>query len=209
VTFRANISSSCWNQPLRRCTRDSRQPIRRQSPPFAIRSTMLPQRCSVRFARLSRTCGSRARGPTTVQCAPDHRSQRARAGTRAGLRKDRRGAGEARRFFRRSGRTSAARRGRGYSVASRQGGGVLLDDGARVAADVCRKPKPDDITRAFERYRKLNETARNIVAFYERRMVLRANADEKNEDAPRQDTVDNDTIDDDVIFVPSPSTAPL
>ena len=40
---------------------------------------------------------------TTVQCAPDHRSQCARAGTRAGLRKDRRGAGEARRFFRRSG----------------------------------------------------------------------------------------------------------
>jgi hypothetical protein len=72
-----------------------------------------------------------------------------------------------------------------------------------------RSLRPDDITRAFERYRKLNETARNIVAFYERRMVLRAKADEKNEDAPRQDTVDNDTIDDDVIFVPSPSTAPL
>jgi uncharacterized protein (DUF2336 family) len=73
-----------------------------------------------------------------------------------------------------------------------------------------RSLRPDDITRAFERYRKLShETARNIVAFYERRMVLRAKADEKNEDAPRQDTVDDDTIDDDVIFVPSPSTAPL
>jgi hypothetical protein len=43
-----------------------------------------------------------------------------------------------------------------------------------------RNLKPDDITRAFERYRKLSqETARNIVNFYERRMVLRAKADER------------------------------
>ena len=44
------------------------------------------------------------------------------------------------------------------------------------AAD--RSLKPDDITRAFERYKKLSEpTARNIVGFYERRLKLRANAE--------------------------------
>lgn len=38
-----------------------------------------------------------------------------------------------------------------------------------------RNLTPDDITRAFERYKKLSqETARNIVKFHERRMKLRA-----------------------------------
>ena len=36
-----------------------------------------------------------------------------------------------------------------------------------------RSLKPDDVTMAFERYKKLSQqTARNIVTFYERRMRL-------------------------------------
>ena len=85
---------------------------------------------------------------------------------------------------------------------------ALLDEGEDIVL-LLAKAAGCSWTTARELLLNSSATARNIVAFYERRMVLRANADEKNEDAPRQDTVDNDTIDDDVIFVPSPSTAPL
>lgn len=69
-----------------------------------------------------------------------------------------------------------------------------------------RSLKPDDMTRAFERYKKLSqETARNIVNFYERRMNLRAKADEKNKSARGQKDVANNTVDDDIVVVPSPS----
>jgi uncharacterized protein (DUF2336 family) len=68
----------------------------------------------------------------------------------------------------------------------------------------------EDMSRSFERYKKLSqETARNIVDFYERRMSLRAEADEKNKDAPEPVAVRDDAIDDDVVAVPSPSIAPL
>jgi uncharacterized protein (DUF2336 family) len=73
-----------------------------------------------------------------------------------------------------------------------------------------RNLKPDDITRAFERYKKLSqETARNIVTFYERRMSLRAKADEKNKGVRGQKNVSDPTVDDDIIVVPSPSIAPI
>jgi uncharacterized protein (DUF2336 family) len=71
-----------------------------------------------------------------------------------------------------------------------------------------RSLKPDDITRAFERYKKLSEaTARNIVGFYERRLKLRASADSKNKRG--QDAASVSTIDDDIVVVPSPSLAPM
>ena len=73
-----------------------------------------------------------------------------------------------------------------------------------------RSLKPDDITRAFERYKKLSqETSQNIVNFYERRMNLRAKADEKNKGARGQKNAANNTVDDDIIVVPSPSISPL
>jgi uncharacterized protein (DUF2336 family) len=68
----------------------------------------------------------------------------------------------------------------------------------------------EDMSRSFERYKKLSqETARNIVDFYERRMSLRAEADEKNKDAPEPVAARDDAIDDDVVAVPSPSIAPV
>lgn len=68
----------------------------------------------------------------------------------------------------------------------------------------------EDMSRSFERYKKLSqETARNIVDFYERRMSLRAEADEKNNDAPEPVAARDDAIDDDVVAVPSPSIAPV
>ena len=71
-----------------------------------------------------------------------------------------------------------------------------------------RSLKPDDITRAFERYKKLSEpTARNIVGFYERRLKLRANADSKNKRG--QNAASVSAIDDDIVVVPSPSLAPM
>ncbi len=74
------------------------------------------------------------------------------------------------------------------------------------AAD--RSLKPDDITRAFERYKKLSEpTARNIVGFYERRLKLRANADSKNKRG--QNAASVSAIDDDIVVVPSPPLAPM
>ena len=72
-----------------------------------------------------------------------------------------------------------------------------------------RALKPDDITLAFERYKKLNqETARNIVAFYERRLKLRLKATSKNKLAQKQKEVEAVSIDDDIVAVESPSLAP-
>jgi hypothetical protein len=72
-----------------------------------------------------------------------------------------------------------------------------------------RSLKADDITRAFERYKKLSqETARNIVAFYERRIKLRIKANSKNKRAPGKRKAEGDT-DDDIVVVPSPSLAPI
>jgi uncharacterized protein (DUF2336 family) len=72
-----------------------------------------------------------------------------------------------------------------------------------------RSLQPDDITQAFERYRKLSpKTARNIVTFYERRMKLRAQADAKIKAARKQK--DRGHPDDDSIaVVPSPSISPV
>ena len=73
-----------------------------------------------------------------------------------------------------------------------------------------RSLKADDITRAFERYKKLSqETARNIVTFYERRTRLRVKANSKSERAPAKETADEPTIDDDIVEVPSPPIAPI
>jgi hypothetical protein len=73
-----------------------------------------------------------------------------------------------------------------------------------------RSLKPDDITRAFERYKKLSqETARNIVNFYERRMTLRAKADAKNKGARGSEGPADDAGEDDIVVVSSPSVAPI
>jgi uncharacterized protein (DUF2336 family) len=72
-----------------------------------------------------------------------------------------------------------------------------------------RTLKPDDITLAFERYKKLNqETARNIVAFYERRLKLRVKANSKNKRAREQKEAGELAVDDDIVAVESPSLAP-
>ncbi len=72
-----------------------------------------------------------------------------------------------------------------------------------------RNLKPDDITRAFERYKKLSqETARNIVMFYERRTRLRVKANSKKKHA-RNEEAEEPAIDDDVVEVPSPPVAPI
>jgi uncharacterized protein (DUF2336 family) len=73
-----------------------------------------------------------------------------------------------------------------------------------------RSPNAEDMNRSFERYKKLSqETARNIVDFYERRMSLRAEADEKNKDAPGAAAARDSAIDDDVVVIPAPSIPPL
>jgi uncharacterized protein (DUF2336 family) len=73
-----------------------------------------------------------------------------------------------------------------------------------------RSLKPDDVTRAFERYKKLSqETARNIVNFYERRMTLRAKADAKNKGARGSEGPADDAGEDDIVVVSSPSVAPI
>jgi hypothetical protein len=72
-----------------------------------------------------------------------------------------------------------------------------------------RTLKPDDITLAFERYKKLNhETARNIVAFYERRLKLRVKGNAKNKRAQKQKEDEELAVDDDIVVVESPSLAP-
>jgi len=71
-----------------------------------------------------------------------------------------------------------------------------------------RSLKPDDITLAFERYRKLSQqTARNIVAFYERRLKLRAKS--KNKGVGQKKKVEGPSAEDGIVVVPSPSLAPL
>ena len=72
-----------------------------------------------------------------------------------------------------------------------------------------RNLKPDDITRAFERYKKLSqETARNIVMFYERRTRLRVKANSKKKRAPNEEA-EEPAIDDDIVEVPSAPVAPI
>jgi len=73
-----------------------------------------------------------------------------------------------------------------------------------------RNLKPDDITRAFERYKKLShETARNIVTFYERRMNLRVKADAQNEAERSDEDAADSAVADDVVFVASPPISPV
>ena len=71
-----------------------------------------------------------------------------------------------------------------------------------------RSLKPDDITLAFERYRKLSQqTARNIVAFYERRLKLRAKS--KSKGAGKKKEIEGPSTEDGIVVVPSPSLAPI
>ena len=70
-----------------------------------------------------------------------------------------------------------------------------------------RSLQPDEITQAFERYRKLSpETARNIVSFYERRMKLR---EAQNKSAQEKTAKKLAPDDGDIVVVPSPSLAPI
>jgi uncharacterized protein (DUF2336 family) len=71
-----------------------------------------------------------------------------------------------------------------------------------------RSLQPDEITQAFERYRKLSpQTARNIVSFHERRMKQR---EAQAKTLRGQKSVKELSTDDgDVVFVPSPSVAPI
>jgi hypothetical protein len=96
---------------------------------------------------------------------------------RAGIRKDDGCAGQARRLLDRPGRARPARRGRGHDPDFGQGRWLLLEYGQRSVADVCRQSAltPDDLSQAFERYKKLSqETASNILKFHKRRMELLA-----------------------------------
>jgi hypothetical protein len=71
-----------------------------------------------------------------------------------------------------------------------------------------RNLQPDDITVAFERYRKLSQqTARNIVTFYEKRMKLRkvGNAKGKSRGQKGKSPGENDNL----ISLPSPSIVPV
>ena len=71
-----------------------------------------------------------------------------------------------------------------------------------------RNLQPDDITVAFERYRKLSQqTARNIVTFYEKRMNLRKAADAKGKSRGQKSKNRNE--DDSLVTLPSPSIAPV
>ncbi|HET9714602.1 MAG TPA: DUF2336 domain-containing protein [Pseudolabrys sp.] len=74
-----------------------------------------------------------------------------------------------------------------------------------------RNLKADDITRAFERYRKLSQqTARNIVSFYEKRLKTRSQTNSKGRDQRRRapDSAAEES-DEGQPFVPSPSVAPV
>ena len=73
-----------------------------------------------------------------------------------------------------------------------------------------RSLTPDDISLAFERYKKLSQqTARNIVSFYERRLKLRTQAATKYKKGRGQKTANADLDDDDIVVVPSPSLSPM
>lgn len=66
----------------------------------------------------------------------------------------------------------------------------------------------DDVTMAFERYRKLSQqTAKNIIVFYERRMKLRTAANAKRKNVRGQKSKGR-SEDDGLIDLPSPSIAP-
>ena len=72
-----------------------------------------------------------------------------------------------------------------------------------------RNLQPDDITVAFERYRKLSQqTARNIVTFYERRMKLRKAENAKGKSA-RGRKGKSGGEDDNLVSLPSPSIVPV
>jgi hypothetical protein len=72
-----------------------------------------------------------------------------------------------------------------------------------------RNLQPDDITVAFERYRKLSQqTARNIVTFYERRMKLRKAENAMGKSA-RGRKGKSGGEDDNLVSLPSPSIAPV
>jgi len=71
-----------------------------------------------------------------------------------------------------------------------------------------RNLQPDDITVAFERYRKLSQqTARNIVTFYEKRMKLRKTANAKGKSRGQKGKAQGE--DDNLVMLPSPSIAPV
>ena len=73
-----------------------------------------------------------------------------------------------------------------------------------------RSLQPDEITEAFERYRKLSkETARNIVNFYERRMKQRSQQGAKQKAPSAQELAQAAGDDADIVEVPSPTLAPL
>src|SRR5215475_12787695 len=66
-----------------------------------------------------------------------------------------------------------------------------------------------DMTRSFERYKKLSqETARNIVAFYERRLKLRVKANVENESSCKEKEAEQLAPDNDIVVVDSPSLTP-
>jgi hypothetical protein len=78
-----------------------------------------------------------------------------------------------------------------------------------------RSLQPDEITQAFERYRKVSkETARNIVNFYEQRMKQRTQPKAKKKNAHGQQVADEHVADDDddsgdnVVGMTSPPLAP-
>ena len=72
-----------------------------------------------------------------------------------------------------------------------------------------RSLQPDEITEAFERYRKLSkETARNIVNFYERRMKQRSQRGAKRKAPSAQELAQTAGDDADIVEMPSPSLAP-
>src|SRR6187401_1594861 len=71
-----------------------------------------------------------------------------------------------------------------------------------------RNLQPDDITVAFERYRKLSQqTARDIVTFYEKRMKLRKVANAKGKSRGQKGKSPGE--DDNLVSLPSPSIAPV
>jgi uncharacterized protein (DUF2336 family) len=73
-----------------------------------------------------------------------------------------------------------------------------------------RSLQPDEITEAFERYRKLSkETARNIVNFYERRMKERSQRGAKKKGPSAQDLKQAADEDAEIVEIPSPTIAPL
>ena len=93
---------------------------------------------------------------------------------------------------------------------SRQGGRLFLDNcaGMLVMFAANRNLQAVDITVAFERYRKLSQqTARNIVTFYERRMKLRAAADKGKRARARKGKSRSE--DDNLVTLPSPSIVPV